>query len=742
MSMADPSFRPESLIEHREFVRALARRLLADDHGAEDVAQEACIAALESPPRSGEALRAWLARVTRNLSINTLRERNRRARREQLVARPEATEEGIDARLHAQRRVIEAVMALREPFKTAIWMRWYENLPPREIARRTRVPVETVKSRLKRGLAELKLALDHEFGERSEWLRALVPLTWVEKSAVGTSTVAIGSAALVLVVATWVVKSATDATGSAVLVAGTTPTNPEALVAAEGTHPRPLGSRRAALPVATALEPVVAASSAAPDRTVAVTGASALSGPEFALAFEVPDGLRVDDFVCSLELDNAFADLATCQTAPVAAEPVPHVRFAETPRTSLLGGGARTTYTLRLSSRDGLWSGAQRVIAAERSAAEPVHIVLEARAVMEGRVLTHDGRAVVGARVRITHGVVAETHTSSRGEWSLAGIAPGPVQVALRSMEQAEVTQAVTLAPLERRHLDITLASAPTVSLTGALVSRSGTHAPRGTVRLVSVSDPTFVIEAPTERDALPGARQDSFRFDALAPGEYELFPPMDDAFAWSPAALVVTVPCASPRFVCRDDVPTVAVALRAVAGDEDTRIESLRATILLDRYDVGRRKALAIEPRALHVEAHDGVALFPDIPLGMRGWWLVEADGKSSVWGSLDDLARRGGRLETEARLESGWTAHLWIGTRDANGREIALSDARIFTRGGALLTKSLADGHALLELLFDPGRIRIDLPGWHVAGWEGFSNGKLRQTRDLHRVWMERDN
>src|SRR5262245_55246863 len=109
MSHADPSLRPEVWIEHREFVRALARRLLADEHAAEDVAQEACIAALESPPRSNEAVKAWLTQVVRNLSFNVLREKERRSRREETVARHEASEPDIDARIETQKRVLEAV---------------------------------------------------------------------------------------------------------------------------------------------------------------------------------------------------------------------------------------------------------------------------------------------------------------------------------------------------------------------------------------------------------------------------------------------------------------------------------------------------------------------------------------------------------------------------------------------------------------------------------------------------------
>ena len=51
----------QAILAQREFLRGLARGLLADEHRAEDVVQQACVAALERPPGSVEKLRGWLA---------------------------------------------------------------------------------------------------------------------------------------------------------------------------------------------------------------------------------------------------------------------------------------------------------------------------------------------------------------------------------------------------------------------------------------------------------------------------------------------------------------------------------------------------------------------------------------------------------------------------------------------------------------------------------------------------------
>lgn len=170
--------RIEALLQQDGFVRALARSLLADRASADDVAQEAWLTALE---RGGEAdsLPRWLAGVVKNLSVKRRRGEERRARRERASARPEATPSAAEIleREAARARVVEAVLALEEPYREAVLLRYFENLPPRAIARRRSLPVETVRTRLKRALEMLRARLDREYGgERGAWSALLVPL--------------------------------------------------------------------------------------------------------------------------------------------------------------------------------------------------------------------------------------------------------------------------------------------------------------------------------------------------------------------------------------------------------------------------------------------------------------------------------------------------------------------------------------------------------------------------------------
>jgi RNA polymerase sigma-70 factor (ECF subfamily) len=59
------------------------------------------------------------------------------------------------ARLDEQRRMLDAVRKLPEPYRSALFHRDFEGLKEAEIARRLRVPLGTVEARLRRARALL-----------------------------------------------------------------------------------------------------------------------------------------------------------------------------------------------------------------------------------------------------------------------------------------------------------------------------------------------------------------------------------------------------------------------------------------------------------------------------------------------------------------------------------------------------------------------------------------------------------
>jgi RNA polymerase sigma factor (sigma-70 family) len=188
---------PEELLSHADFVRSLARRLVGDQHLADDVSQEACAAALTHPPSTGVHLRAWLARVMVNFSRKHYRGEKRLKARERASvatsaeAAPSAA--AIAAREEIRSLVVEAVQSLDEPWRSTILLRYYEDLPHRQVAERLGVPLETMRTRLKTGLRMLREHLDRlHHGEREKWRLALAPLAGI-KTALPTAGVSTGA---------------------------------------------------------------------------------------------------------------------------------------------------------------------------------------------------------------------------------------------------------------------------------------------------------------------------------------------------------------------------------------------------------------------------------------------------------------------------------------------------------------------------------------------------------------------
>ncbi|MEZ5989327.1 MAG: carboxypeptidase regulatory-like domain-containing protein [Planctomycetota bacterium] len=78
----------------------------------------------------------------------------------------------------------DAVAALDGPYREVVLLRFYEGLPPREIASRLEVPVATVRTRVRRALEALRTRLDERHGgDRRAWLAGLAPLAVLRPAA-------------------------------------------------------------------------------------------------------------------------------------------------------------------------------------------------------------------------------------------------------------------------------------------------------------------------------------------------------------------------------------------------------------------------------------------------------------------------------------------------------------------------------------------------------------------------------
>ena len=168
------------LLEQREWLQRLACRLLGVGPDADDLTQETLARALAAPaPRAFS--RAWLARIARNLFAERRRSEAGRRSHEEVAARPEATgdSDAVD-RADLQRVLLEAVLRLEEPSRTAVILRYLEGQSYEDIALRQKASVPAIRKRVSRAIELLKIELDEHSGGRREWGVVLLPILGVK----------------------------------------------------------------------------------------------------------------------------------------------------------------------------------------------------------------------------------------------------------------------------------------------------------------------------------------------------------------------------------------------------------------------------------------------------------------------------------------------------------------------------------------------------------------------------------
>src|SRR5262249_15618093 len=139
-------------------IQSLALAIAVDGHVADDLAQEAWLALVRRPPKASGSVAGWLTRTMRNLLRHRVRDEARRRQRESSAARAglvDGSERALE-RLELHESILQAVRDLKEPYRSTVLLRWFEQLEPAEIARRTGVPIRTVHTRVSRSLRMLR----------------------------------------------------------------------------------------------------------------------------------------------------------------------------------------------------------------------------------------------------------------------------------------------------------------------------------------------------------------------------------------------------------------------------------------------------------------------------------------------------------------------------------------------------------------------------------------------------------
>jgi len=210
---------PEELARQAGSLRRLALRLVEDEASADDVVQETWLVVLRQEQRARSNPLGWLAGIARNVAHKLAREDARRRHREGRAARPgfAPSPEEVAEGARLQREMTDLVLGLDEPYRTALLYRYFEDMPPRAIAREMGAKTTTVDAWLLRGRERIRRKLTARHGSASLWCGAL--LAWAAtRRYVGVSVVpaaAVAIASIAAVGATFVtVRSLTSDSGA------------------------------------------------------------------------------------------------------------------------------------------------------------------------------------------------------------------------------------------------------------------------------------------------------------------------------------------------------------------------------------------------------------------------------------------------------------------------------------------------------------------------------------------------
>ena len=147
-------------------VFTIALRTLASEADAEDVTQHVYLRAWRSR-RTYEAmrppLRAWLVEMTRHLVADRMADWSRQHRLDQKMGEvdwlEQESEDGIAERVADALVVADAMSRLDHPRRQVVEMSFFDGFTHTQISEQLGIPVDTVKSHIKRGLGQLRRQL-------------------------------------------------------------------------------------------------------------------------------------------------------------------------------------------------------------------------------------------------------------------------------------------------------------------------------------------------------------------------------------------------------------------------------------------------------------------------------------------------------------------------------------------------------------------------------------------------------
>jgi len=163
---AVPGSFSQIMLEHEAMVFSVAYHFLQNRTAAEDLTQEVFLGLYQNlhAIRSASHLKHWLRQVTSRRCIDA----GRKARLWRFLSLGDAPEPAIEIRLAdpAMARRLQTLVATLPPkLRMTVVLRYQEDLEPSEIAAVLEVPLNTVKSNLRRSLELLRKKLGRQLPE-------------------------------------------------------------------------------------------------------------------------------------------------------------------------------------------------------------------------------------------------------------------------------------------------------------------------------------------------------------------------------------------------------------------------------------------------------------------------------------------------------------------------------------------------------------------------------------------------
>ena len=146
---------------HAGRVFSVVRRVVGDEHLAEDVSQDAWIRAFEKLHlfRGDAAFGTWMHRLAVNAAVNRLRSLGRRSKLESSPDLKLPIQEPDESGLN-QRILSKALDALPDGYRTVLVLHDVEGLTHEEIGQKLKIAAGTSKSQLHKARARMRALLD------------------------------------------------------------------------------------------------------------------------------------------------------------------------------------------------------------------------------------------------------------------------------------------------------------------------------------------------------------------------------------------------------------------------------------------------------------------------------------------------------------------------------------------------------------------------------------------------------